>query len=115
MSSAEEEKDYFTRKYYCRICNEDHLIMLSKNMINEQEKYPFSFIFLHGELKNILTILYIDKEGQIRGVDVNKLKDDDLFSKDHVVSITTKLIEEIESLREENEYLKEEIHKLKKE
>ena len=114
MRKAEEEKGVLIEKYYCRICDDEHTVELSKNLIVGHKRYPFSYIFLHGDLKNILTTLYIDKDARIRGVDVNELKDDDIFSKDHVISITRKLIKEIESLRKENNDLREEILNLKK-
>jgi hypothetical protein len=109
-----EKNDYFTRQYYCRICKKRHLVKLAKNILMGREKYPFSYIFLHGELKNILTTLYIDKEAQIRGVDVQELTDDDIFSKDQVITITRKLTDELESLRKENMLLYEKIKNLKK-
>ena len=106
--------DFFIKQYYCRICNKEHTIKLRKNIAEGRERYPFSYIFLHGNLKNILTTLYIDIDAQIRGVDVQELTDDDIFSKDQVISITTKMINEIERLRRENIILLDEINVLKK-
>jgi len=109
-----DKKEFVTRQYFCRICKSDHYVRLRKENIKNREKYPFSHIFLHGDLKNILTILYIDSDAQIRGVDVQELTDDDIFSKEHVMSITKKLISEIERIREENDVLHQEIQTLKK-
>ncbi len=91
-----------------------HEIKLSKNIIKLQSKFPFPYIFLHGDLKNLLTTLYIDKEFQIRGVDVHELHDDDIFSKDQVIKITNSLTDEIERLRSDNDKLTKEILHLKK-
>ena len=106
--------DFVNKNYYCRICNNTHEIKLRKNLTEKQSKFPFSYSFLHGELKNILTTLYLDDELEVRGVDVQQLRDDDLFSKGQVVSISSTLMEEIERLRTENEKLQKELNKLKK-
>jgi len=42
------------------------------------------------------------------------LRDDDIFSKDQAVSISSTLMEEIERLRTENEKLQKELTKIKK-
>ena len=105
--------DFITRNYYCRICNITHEIKLRKNLTEKQSKFPFSYSFLHGELKNILTILYLDKNLEVRGVDVQQLRDDELFSKEQVISISSTLMEEIERLRTENEKLQKELTKIK--
>ncbi len=94
--------DCVSRDYYCRICDQMHQIKINKNLVKSQSKFPFPFIFLHGDLKNLLTTLYIDKEIQIRGVDVHELSDDNIFSKDQVIKITTTLVAEIERLQREN-------------
>jgi hypothetical protein len=108
------DNEYIKRKYHCRVCDETHDIELNTSLSKNYEKFPFSYSFLHGELRNILTTLYLDKEIQIRGVDVQVLKDDDLFSKDQVVEITETLMKEIERLRRENDNLQIELENLKK-
>jgi len=106
-----EESEYILRQYHCRVCKTTHKISLQKKISEKQSKFPFSYFFLHGELKNILTTLYLDKHLQIRGVDVHQLTDDDIFSKDQVVSITSTLVGEIEELRKENEELQLKLRK----
>ena len=106
--------DFVTKLYHCRICDDNHEIQLRKTLTEKQAKFPFSHSFLHGELKNILTILYLDKNLEVRGVDVQQLRDDDIFSKEQVISISGTLMEEIERLRKENEALQIELKKLKK-
>ena len=91
-----------------------HQIKLSKNIIKPQSKFPIPHIFLHGDLKNLLTTLYIDKDYQIRGVDVHELCDDDIFSKDQVIELTNTLLREIDRLQKENDKLIEKNHSLKK-
>ena len=102
--------DYVKRDYYCRICDQTHKIKLDKTIIKAGSKFPIPHIFLHGELKNILTTLYIDKDFQIRGVDVHELHDDDIFSKDHVIELISTLMAEIERLQKENARLTKIIH-----
>lgn len=101
--------DFIIREYDCRLCNTQHEIKLSYNISKDHEEYPFPYTFLHGDLKNILTTLYIDKNLEIRGVEVRKLKESDLFSKDQVLTITNTLMEEIEQLRKENNLLRDEL------
>ena len=110
-----EIEDFIVRQYHCRICGITHEIQLRKSICKKQKKFPFSHAFLHGELKNILTTLYLDKDLQIRGVDVQQLGEDDIFSKEQVISITCTLMEEIERLRIENMKLQKELNILKKE
>ena len=106
-----ENSESILRNYHCRVCDTTHEISLHKKISENQSKFPFSYFFLHGELKNILTTLYLDKHLEIRGVDVQKLADDDIFSKDQVVSITSTLVKEIEKLRKENEELRSKLKK----
>lgn len=106
--------DEVSREYYCRVCDDMHIIKLSNKMIKKHDKFPFPYIFLHGELKNFITTLYIDKDLQIRGVDVHQLSDDDIFSKDQVMTITNTLVTEIERLQRENANLVNNINELKK-
>jgi len=80
--------------------------MIPKKISEKQSKYPFPYFFLHGELKNIITTLYLDRHLEIRGAEAHKLSDDDIFSKDHLLSITSTLVKEIEELRKENENLR---------
>ncbi len=101
----ESEDDYIIRQYNCKVCKTTHKVNLKKKLSENQSKFPFSYFFLHGELKNFLTKLYLDKHLQIRGVDVHQLTDDDIFSKDHLLTITSTLVKEIEVLRKENQEL----------
>jgi len=109
-----DNSEYIQRSYYCSVCGTTHEISLQKKISEKQSRFPFSYFFLHGDLKNILTTLYLDKQLEIRGVDVQKLTDDDIFSKDHVISITCTLVEEIEVLRKENEELRLKLKKNEK-
>ena len=106
--------DFVIREYYCRLCKQQHEIKLDNHLSRDREEYPFPYTFLHGEIKNILTTLYIDKNLEIRGVDVREIRDSDLFSKDQVLTITSTLMEEIEQLRKENNSLRDEILTTKK-
>jgi len=109
-----ENRQNILRYYHCRVCDTTHEVSLQKKISEKQSKFPFSYFFLHGELKNILTTLYLDNDLEIRGVDVQKLADDDIFSKDQVVSITSTLVREIEDLRKENNELRLKLKKTKK-
>ncbi len=110
----DKENGYLNKNYFCCVCNEEHVIKLSKSLVKNREKFPFSYSFLHGQLKNILTTLYLDKSLEIRAVDVQELSDDDLFSKDQVITITDTLMKEVERLRKENESLNNQLVLLNK-
>lgn len=108
-------RNFVIKKYRCGVCYENHEIKLNKNILKDKTKFPFPYVFLHGDLRNILTTLYIDQDLEIRGIDTHELKtDDDLFSKDHVKEITEELMKEIERLTEENLRLIEELNQIKK-
>jgi hypothetical protein len=107
--------EYIKREFYCRICKKTHKINLNKKIMTRESKFPITHIYLHGELKNILTTLYIDKDLQIRGVDVHELHDDDIFSKDHVTKLINTLMGEIERLQRENARLTGKLHSIKDE
>ena len=109
------ENDKITKIYNCKICNESHKVELSKNLIEGRTKFPFPYVYLHGDLKDILAILYLDRDLQIRGVEVQNLTidADNVFSKEHASTIVENLMKEVEDLRKENEKLIEEIRKLK--
>jgi len=93
--------DYITKQYNCKICDETHKVELPKNLCEGRTKFPFHYVILHGPQKNILTILYIDKDLQIRGAEVQE-GTNDLFSKEQVVKMATNLIDEVDRLREDN-------------
>ncbi|HMF32497.1 MAG TPA: hypothetical protein VKK79_13830 [Candidatus Lokiarchaeia archaeon] len=82
-------------------------------IIEKQTTYPFPYFDLHGELRDILAVLYIDAGGKVRGVEAKQLQTDNIFSQDFASSITQKLTDEIERLEEENQQLREELARLK--
>ncbi len=112
MSKNEES---VIRIYNCNICNENHKVQLDKSLIEEHSKFPFPYVYLHGDLKDILAILYLDQDLQIRGAEVQNLTidSDNVFSKEHASTIAENLMEEVESLRKENEELRKELANLK--
>lgn len=115
---SENKKNVITRHYRCPICNTNHKIKLSKEVINGHTKFPFPYVILHdsvnnNEFKEVLTILYIDKDRQIRATEIQELRDDNLFSKRQVVSMTQTFMEENKRLREDVERLTKELNDLK--
>jgi len=112
-------KDFIIKHYNCKFCGKTHEIKISKEMLEDRNKYPFPYVFLHdniegGEIRELLTILYIDKEGKIRGQEIQELDNDNLFSKEQLVSIVKPLVEEIERLREDNLLLKNRIEETRR-
>jgi len=113
------EKEFISKHYNCKYCGKTHEIKISKKILEGRQKYPFPYVFLHdnikdGQIKELLTILYIDKDGKVRGQEIQELDNDNLFSKEQVVSIVKPLMEEIENLRQDNELLKQKVEKLRK-
>ena len=114
----DREDEFVERHYHCKICNMTHKVKLNRKIVEGRSKYPFPYVFLHDHIygvehKEVLTILYIDNNLQIRHSEIQELGYDDLFSKEQVVAIMRPLLEEINILRTELEILKAELNKYK--
>ncbi len=100
-------KKEIVRHYRCKICDSTHKIKLKKDIIDGKAKFPFPYVVLHDsinsnhEIKELLTILYIDKDLQIRSSEIQEIVDDSLFSKEQVVSMTKTLMKENMLLKED--------------
>jgi hypothetical protein len=102
---TENETEHVLRFYNCNYCKKTHEIKLPKNIIENKDQFPFPYVYLHssiGDLRDLLTTLYIDKNLQIRGAEVIKVEDGDIFSEKLTRKITDKLMEQIAKLEEEN-------------
>ncbi|TXT62858.1 MAG: hypothetical protein BAJALOKI3v1_480001 [Promethearchaeota archaeon] len=113
------DKEFITKHYNCKYCNKTHEIQISKEMLENRRKYPFPYVFLHdniqdGQVSELLTILYIDQDGRIRGQEIQELDNDNLFSREQVIAIVKPLSEEIERLREDNQILKQKLENVEK-
>ncbi|MHA1819781.1 MAG: hypothetical protein ACTSVC_04860 [Promethearchaeota archaeon] len=102
---------FVEKTYYCSVCKTMHQVKLRKTLVENEAEFPIMYPILHGDLMDILSIIYLDKDLNIRGVESSRLKDDNLFSKDQVVKISTSLMNEIERLQKENEILLNEINR----
>lgn len=99
MSNKEE---YVKKNYFCSVCNEHHDIIFKKSILKGRTKFPFSYIFLHGKLYDILTTLYIDANLNIRGTEMIKLDDsDNIFDKEQMTDIVKNLTTELTTLQQE--------------
>jgi hypothetical protein len=99
--------------YSCPVCKTGHEIELDESIIEKQATYPFAYFDLHGELRDVLSVLYIDADGKVRGVEAKRLQMDNIFSQDFASTITQTLTDEIARLEEENRHLREELTRLK--
>ena len=113
-----EKETYIITKYRCNFCNDMHDVRIKKKLLESQSKYPFPYVFLHnsikkGEAKELLTILYIDREGKVRGQEIQEFGNDNLFSREQVMAMIEPLMKEIRFLRQDNLKLKAKIEKLK--
>ena len=115
---VEENNEIVTKRYRCQICNCNHSIKLNKDLLKGKTKFPFPYVILHdsiikNELKEVLTILYVDNNLEIRHTEIQEIVDDNLFSKSQVVEMTKTLFEENERLREDVARLTQELNNLK--
>ena len=113
-----KEDEFVERHYHCNICNMTHRVKLNKRIVEGRSKYPYPYVFLHDHIngvehKEVLTILYIDNNLQIRHSEIQELGYDSLFSKEQVEAIAKPLMKEIELLRDEIERLNQETKNLK--
>ena len=113
-----EDDDTIERRFDCRVCGSSHRVKLYKKLLEGRTKFPFPYVYLHDHIngvehKEVLTILYIDNNLQIRHSEIQELGYDSLFSKEQVEAITKPLIKEIELLRDEIKKLNKEIDNLK--
>ena len=103
------EKDFVLKIYHCPKCQTTHTIELSRTLSENRERYPFPFVFLHSleeKLEDLLTVLYIDANLDIRAVEIIEVENSNIFSEDLTKEIAEKLMNEIMSLQEENIQLK---------
>jgi len=112
-------QSFIERTFRCNICNKTHIVKLNKSLIEGRTKFPFPYVFLHDKIHEnnydeLLTILYIDKNLQIRHSEVQVMDYDSIFSKEQVVAMMKPLLEEIDILRTELESLKTQLISLKK-
>jgi len=114
---VEKNNEKIIRHYHCKVCEKTHTIELDVNVCSNRSKYPFPYVILHdsvknGEVRELLTILYIDKNCAIRAAEIQDF-DGHLFTKEQLVGITTPLMEEIKMLRETLSEREKEIKELK--
>lgn len=102
-------------RYHCNVCKSTHELEVPGDLAENQPRVPFPYAYLHGEARDILTILYLDAQLKVRGVEVKQLGDEDIFSKEQVVQITRKLTDEISKLQAELAELNAKYEALKKE
>lgn len=115
---SKKKNNIVIKHYTCPICNSTHKVKLSKDVIDGRKKFPFPYVILHNSIKNnefkeVLTILYLDKDLQIRSSEIQELRDDNLFSKTQVIGMTQSLMEENKRLREDVERLTKKLNGLK--
>ncbi|MFW9867113.1 MAG: hypothetical protein ACFFEN_13540 [Candidatus Thorarchaeota archaeon] len=116
MEDGSNEPEFLSRLYNCPKCKKTHTVKLQKDLIEKRSSYPFPYAYLHSSnenLKDLLTILYLDKQLQIRGVDIIEIQDSiGIFSEELTKKITDTLMNEIVNLQEENFKLTELLNKI---
>ena len=86
------EQEFVVRMYNCPRCRLTHNIQLPKELAVDKPVYPFPYVFLHSSeevenLDDLLTILYIDMQMQIRAVEIVEVEDSNIFSEDLIPSV----------------------------
>ena len=110
------DEEFITRLYNCPSCKRTHRVKLPKNLAQYKVIFPFPYIYLHSSqenLKDLLTLLYLDEEMHIRHVDVMPLENSNIFSEEHAKEISEKLMDQIVRLEKENIRLKDLLEKEK--
>ena len=104
-----EEKESVLKIYHCPKCQTTHTVELSRKLSENRERYPFPFVFLHSleeKLEELLTVLYVDANLDVRAVEIIEVENSNIFSEELAKEITEKLMNEIMTLQEENMELK---------
>jgi len=106
---SETPQSTINRIYNCPKCKKTHTVVLDKGLAEGRTRYPFPHVFLHSKEENLLdllTILYLDAQLQIRAIDIIELEKTNIFSEEFTREIIDKLTNEIMSLQEENIQIK---------
>ena len=109
QESKHHRKESVSKIYHCPKCQTTHTVELSRALSENKERYPFPYVFLHSleeKLEELLTVLYIDANLDIRAVEIIEVENSNIFSEDLAKEITEKLMNEIMALQEENMELK---------
>ncbi len=104
-----QENESVSKIYHCPKCQTTHTVELSRSLSENKERYPFPYVFLHSleeKLEELLTVLYIDANLDIRAVEIIEIENSNIFSENLAKEITEKLMNEIIVLQEENMELK---------
>ena len=106
---TEEQPATINRIYNCPKCKKTHTLSVKKSIAEDRNRYPFPYVFLHSNeenLQDLLTILYLDAQLQIRAVDIIELENSNIFSENMAKEIMEKLMVELLKVQEENVELK---------
>ena len=116
---SDNNDEMVTKIYNCKYCGTSHKIKLNKKIVENRNKYPFPYVTLHdtivngNDLKEVLAILYIDRDLQIRHAEIQEFGEGHLFSKEQVMGMVNPVMEEITILREEIAEKAEKIKRLR--
>ena len=113
VSEDKKSQDHSSSKvkkiYNCPVCKTTHVIELPNNLADNRKRYPFPYVFIHSSEDNkndIVSMLYIDKNLQIRGSEAVRLEKSDFVSEDVTKQLVNKLTDIIMNLEDENFKLK---------
>ncbi|MHA2001193.1 MAG: hypothetical protein ACTSVU_03790 [Promethearchaeota archaeon] len=119
-------KEIVVRQYHCPVCKTRHNVELSSVLVKNKTYFPVSYFYLHkfeGETKgnldlvdaDVYTVLYIDKQLQIRGVEAaTQDTDGNFISKQDVRKMMDYLTNHITDLQRSYDELALKYEKLKK-
>ncbi len=116
--------DLITKKYRCPLCKINHTIEFPKDFALNRPSYPFTHTYIHSyeakypssdSGKDVLTILYIDKNLEIRHVEaLFQSADGNIVSMEDAQRMITFLTTQLDDVQDSFDALNEKYQKLLK-
>ncbi|WP_457558797.1 hypothetical protein [Candidatus Harpocratesius sp.] len=112
-----------TKTYYCPLCKKKHSIEMPEDFAEGRTSYPFVHSYIHkfssksqsvDEGKDILTMLYIDKNLEIRHVEVMfQNAEGNIISMEDAQKLITFLTQQLQDMQDSYEMLSKKYLELK--
>jgi uncharacterized protein YcgL (UPF0745 family) len=69
--SVRKREDYAEISVFCNQCKKQLILKVENSRRDSADRFPFEYLYIHGEPQHALT-LYLDKDMQVRGVELVK-------------------------------------------
>ena len=109
-----EETQLIERRFFCEILKEQIKVKIPKDLAENHKHFPFSYLFLHGPVDDILTTIYLDANLNIRGTESVQLNESEnnVFSKEQAILIVKNITSAYSKLQEDYNNLLDKYEKL---